>query len=89
MKLKNVLSGEIINTTRCTGKSTALGLRYLSEAISYPGRAIKIIDHADTYVGNICLYNQIQTMVEKLELKGILFDRANLTITFKLYVEEQ
>lgn len=73
---------------RRTGKSTALALRYIADAIENPSKPIKIIDHTDIHTANVLLFNNIVTMLNDLNLQYIEFNNKNLTITFNLYEPE-
>lgn len=56
---------------RRSGKSTALALKYLSEAISNPNELIEVKDHFDNPVAHECCGELIKEIIKKLQLEDI------------------
>ena len=64
---------------RRTGRSTALALGYILEAINKPDRIVYVKDHHDTCEAHRHLFNMIERMIKKLEL-SIIIDASDLSI---------
>lgn len=62
-------TGEYFDPKRGSGRSTALALRYISDAIEHPRTPIKIKDHHDSIEADRHLAELVKKMVFKLELK--------------------
>ena len=65
---------------RYTGRSTAIALRLIAEAIESPRKPIPIRDHYGTSLADRYLRQAMQDMVDKLDLKHMVF--TDTTITF-------
>lgn len=74
--------------TRQTGRSTALALKALGEALQNPGYSIYIKDHHNTQHAHRELLNLCKQMAEKLNLKYIEFNLSNTSITYRPLVLE-
>ena len=77
-------------TDRCTGKSTAICLKIISDAMLDPGKPQKIWDNygtSNTKQSRMADENNMRTIdgiLKDLGLKGFTFNRSRLTITYDL-----
>ena len=62
-------TGEYFDPRRQSGRSTALALRYISNAIEHPLTPIIIKDHIDSGEAHRQLAENVKMMIFKLELK--------------------
>ena len=62
-------TGEYFDPKRQSGRSTALALRYISDAIEHPRAPIRIKDHHDSIEADRHLAELVKMMIFKLELK--------------------
>ena len=62
-------TGEYFDPKRGSGRSTALALRYISNAIEHPLTPIIIKDHHDSVQADRQLAEIVKMMIFKLELK--------------------
>ena len=62
-------TGEYFDPKRRSGRSTALALRYISDAIEHPRAPIRIKDHHDSVEADRQLAENVKMMNFKLELK--------------------
>jgi hypothetical protein len=84
------LESGIDSQGRMQGKTTALCLKYLSEAISNPGFPVKIEDHrADLIGANRSILRRIKEIIKALDLKFIEINPRNNTIVFNLWAEDE
>lgn len=70
-----------VSADRRTGRSTVIALRTIAEAIENPEKKIKIIDHYSTYDSNKILAHTICDMIQVMQLKCLVVDMSNLTLT--------
>lgn len=87
MKINNLTGKPLtgVYQDRCTGKSTALALKYIADAIENPNKRIVVKDHYGTQEADRYLLRKAQEVVEMLDLKEIKFNTVNNTILFNLY----
>jgi hypothetical protein len=69
---------------RMRGRSTAMALRTISEAMLNPGRAIKIEDHINLHASRERLYEVVKEALENLGLECFVIDHGNMTIKYTL-----
>jgi len=69
---------------RMRGRSTAMALRAISEAMLNPGRPIKIEDHLNLYVAQELVYGVVKEALENLGLECFVIDHENMTIKYTL-----
>ena len=69
---------------RQTGRSTAIALKTISEALSTPNTPIAFRDHHDSKLSNKCLADLILMIIADLELQNLFCSHANLTLYYKL-----
>ena len=62
-------TGEYFDPKRGSGRSTALALHYISNAIEHPRAPIRIKDHHDSLEADRKLAESVKKMILKLELK--------------------
>jgi hypothetical protein len=62
-------TGEYFDPKRGSGRSTALALHYISDAIELPRAPIRIKDHYDSAQADRHLAETVKMMIFKLELK--------------------
>ncbi len=62
-------TGEYFDTKQCSGRSTALALRYISDAIAHPRTPINIKDHLDSVEADLKLAEIVKRIILKLDLK--------------------
>ena len=62
-------TGEYFDPRRQRGRSTALALRYISDAIEHPRAPIRIKDHHGSVLADRQLAENVKMMIFKLELK--------------------
>ncbi len=80
---------------RCTGRSTALALELVGSCLKYPGSLHHPVDHhsrtAEGYSvrhhSNGMLLRMCQDIVERLGLKGFVFNRAECTLKWEPYID--
>ena len=82
-------TGEYFDPKRGSGRSTALALRYISDAIEHPRAPIRIKDHHDSAQADRQLTEIVKMMIFKLELKHMYVwdrphegDRVNFYVSF-------
>lgn len=73
---------------RNRGTTTALALRFISQAMLNPGQAIPLQDHSVTEMGRQLLHSYIFLALDNLELTGFTIKRNSLTYDLE-YVYEQ
>ncbi len=69
---------DISGEGRCEGKSTALALNFIAQAISNEGMWISVVDHCGTRVANRYLFNEVRRIVALLELVGFEYRADNM-----------
>ena len=80
-------TGEYFDPKRGSGRSTALALRYISDAIEHPRAPIRIKDHHDSVQADRLLAENVKMMIFKLELKHMyVWDRWRDGDRVKFYV---
>lgn len=62
-------TGEYFDSKWGSGRSTALALRYISDAIGHPRVPIRIMDHHNSVQADRLLAENVKMMIFKLELK--------------------
>ena len=62
-------TGDYFDPKRGSGRSTALALHYISNAIEHPRAPIRIKDHRDSCEADRKLAEIVKMMILKLELK--------------------
>lgn len=72
---------------RGTGKSTALALAYIAEAMYRPGKRFIIHDHHNVHLSNQYLGEVVSRLIEKLGLEFIEYRKSDNSICFNLYSE--
>jgi hypothetical protein len=82
-------TGEYFDTKQCSGRSTALALRYISDAIEHPRTPIEIKDHLDSVEADLKLVEIVKRMILKLDLKHMYvwdkigsFNRIGFYVSF-------
>jgi hypothetical protein len=70
---------------RRTGKSTAIALRILAEAIDNPNKWVPVVDHHDKRSSHMALLDKVQKLSCKLDLKFMIFNRQVCSVMFELY----
>ncbi len=75
---------------RQTGRSTAQGLKAIHDAIYQPGEPVPIRDHYGTHEANKLLAMKINTLIDKLELRGFEITKKPMGyyLTFHLFEKE-
>lgn len=76
------MTGEYPDAERRTGRSTAIALRIIAEAIANPYAVIHVRDHEDNKVNNIALTREINVMCFKLGLEHFVTNLPLCTVTF-------
>jgi hypothetical protein len=66
----------MISDNRCTGKSTAIALETIANAIKQPFTPITIRDHFPSTQADEHLAHMIEQIVRRLELKMMTFKRT-------------
>ena len=80
-------TGEYFDPKRGSGRSTALALRYISDAIGHPQVPIRIKDHHDSVLADRLLAENVKKMIFKLELKHMyVWDQLREGDRVKFYV---
>ncbi len=69
---------------RQTGRTTAIALRTIGEAMSDPNTPIKFVDHMDNKVANRGLCECIKNLIEKLGLKHLHIDCNKQVLYYEL-----
>lgn len=69
---------------RRTGRTTAIALRTIGEAMSDPNTPIKIVDHVDNKMSNRGLCECIKNLIEKLGLKHLHIDCNKQVLYYNL-----
>jgi hypothetical protein len=77
---------EVSKEGRCEGKSTALALNYIAQAISNEGKWVSVVDHYGTKVSSRHLFNEVRRIVGLLELVGFEY-RADNMLRCCVYIE--
>lgn len=78
---------EYFDPKRGSGRSTALALRYISDAIENPRAPIRIKDHHDSVQADRLLAEIVKKMIFKLELKHMhVWDQLHQEDRLKFYV---
>ena len=80
---------------RAVGRTTAIALRALAEAIENPGKAIKVDDHSiedsrysgPTHHQNVSVLRMVADMGAKLGLEKMEYNSSYLTVTSKFSEE--
>ncbi len=75
-------TGEYFPAERGTGRTTALALRIIAQAIEDPHREYPIVDHQDTIIANRSLAERVNAMVSCLGLAHITVKPVACTICF-------
>lgn len=65
-----------------TGKTTAIALKTIGEAMSNPNTPIRIVDHHDSSFSNKHLCNLIQEIITSLNLKNLHVNQTKLVVYF-------
>ena len=80
-------TGEYFDPKRGSGRSTALALHYISNAIEHPLTPIIIKDHHDSVDADRQLAENVKMMIFKLELKHMyVWDQLREGDRVKFYV---
>ena len=80
-------TGDYFDSKQGSGRSTALALRYISDAIGHPRVPIRIMDHHDSVQADRLLAENVKMMIFKLELKHMyVWDRRRDGDRVKFYV---
>ena len=80
-------TGEYFDPKRGSGRSTALALHYISNAIEHPLTPIRIKDHHDSVQADRLLAENVKMMIFKLELKHMyVWDQLREGDGVKFYV---
>lgn len=85
INLPKEIQERCVSENRYTGQSTRMALAYISYAMRFPRRSIKVVDHHNSTVTNRELLYKIRGMIEKLGLKHFVFNMSNNTIRFGEY----
>ena len=76
-------TGEYFDPKRRSGRSTALALHYISDAIEHPRAPIRIKDHHDSVQADRQLAEIVEMMIIKLELKHMyVWNKYENTLKF-------
>ena len=73
---------------RMTGKSTALALRVISDAMLSPDSYVKCRDHRGTRYTDILLFDMVHRLLELLRLECFIFNKTSLSIKYSLKKRE-
>lgn len=73
-------AGEPLQERR-TGRSTALALKYIAEAIQNPRKPVQIKDHHDSALAHRRLFQVTREMVKRLDLQNMVFHEFRGTVT--------
>lgn len=80
-------TGDYFDPKRGSGRSTALALHYISNAIEHPRAPIRIKDHHDSVQADRLLAENVKMMIFKLDLKHMyVWDRRREGDRVKFYV---
>lgn len=86
----NKLSGYgVVGQDRQCGRSLGLALKYISEALSHPGREVPIIDHYPNRQADRCLFGMVAGLVDKMNLNYISMNKNLMSIRFDLYEDRE
>ena len=77
-----------VDRNRCTGRTTAIALKTIAEAIRRYGHEIPVIDHIDKPRCHEYLFNTIRSLISQLNLKGFTLNHRTMTIRCDIFVEE-
>lgn len=67
---------------RCTGRTTILALKFLTEALSNPYKPVEVRDHYPTRASHSRLTYEIACMAHRLGLQHIYANEQACTVTF-------
>lgn len=74
-----------VSEHRSSGRSTAMALRYISEALLSPNTPIRVRDHHDNLHADKYLLVRCQDIVEKMGLQFFAFSKEHRTIQCNLF----
>lgn len=73
---------------RRSGRSTAIALKTIADAIENPGRDIFVTDHLKTRYSKHHLLDTIINIIRQLKLEAFCYSKLDLTIRFCLVDED-
>lgn len=80
-------TGEYFDSSRRSGRSTALALRYIADVIEQPYTPVLIKDHYDSVLADRALAEIIRLMIFKLELNHMyIWEKAPANARAEFYV---
>lgn len=74
-------TGEYLGARR-TGRSTAMALSYIAQAMKTPGVPVYVHDHWDSSAAHTLLLRRVEDVIERLELKHFKIVYTDLYIQF-------
>lgn len=83
-------TGKPFPKDRCTGRTTLQAMQTIVTAMSDPGVAYTIpYDHySHTQAGRLQMLYVMQDIVRKLDFVGFTFNKAALTVTYSIWMED-
>lgn len=84
--IEDTVAPGILTKANCSGKTTALALRYISEAMANPGKEVKLVgDHGgNSPVHNKFFRAEVERLVIKLDFYFFVFNQVRNTIMFDI-----
>jgi hypothetical protein len=70
------VTGEYFDTSRRTGRTTALALKAIAEAIENPWVWVPLKDHHNTILANESMSNIVRSMVHVMQLEHFVFRKG-------------
>lgn len=70
---------------RNSGRSTALALSLLGEAMKNPGCLVRVRDHIGSTIAHEMLLHTMIGIAQTLELRFLSFSKADLTVSYDVY----
>ena len=86
--INQLLNTPHVDQKRCSGRTTAMALKFISQAIQNPNTPVKISDHYATIDMANYMLSTIMYLVSKLELKHFKYNKKDLTITCNIFKPE-
>lgn len=75
-------TGRYPDIDRCTGRTTILALKFLTEALANPYKPVEVRDHYPTRASHERLTYEIDCMAKRLGLKHVYANVQACTVTF-------
>lgn len=89
MKFNKLGGYGVVGPDRCCGKSLAIALGCISDALGNPGLEVPIVDHHPTRAADMHLFHTVVSLIDQINLKHITMNRARMTIQFNLYEDRE